>query len=73
MSVSFSGCYSFSDGGSIKGYGGEAMVNINDSIFSDSATSLSGGGIAAFGGRWRVTNSIFYACSAQTGGGAIVI
>uniref|UniRef100_A0A7S0MMZ5 Tyrosine-protein kinase ephrin type A/B receptor-like domain-containing protein n=1 Tax=Cryptomonas curvata TaxID=233186 RepID=A0A7S0MMZ5_9CRYP len=65
------GCFSQTDGGSIRAYGG-AIVQIESSIFQDCKSQDRGGAISAVGAILNITATRFVNCSTLgNGGGAI--
>ena len=70
-SVTIAGCFSESDGGGVRCYGAGGTVQIGASRFLTLKSSGMGGAISAIGCAVFISNSIFRACSAMKGGGAI--
>ncbi len=68
----FSGCSASTNGGFIQSFSG-AMVDIEDSRFHDMHSAASGGAIFVVGGQLNLSNTSFYRCTSNLGGGALSV
>ena len=66
----FVACFSAKDGGTIQAFGG-VNLTVSKSTFRFGKSKGCGGAIAIGGGKANITDSNFYGCSAEGGGGAL--